>query len=206
MYKLKQLYQDTGSSADYVSQVSDLMVTLMQNLDSASVASAIEAVDTAAKNGKAIYVIGNGGSAAVASHFVNDMGVNSFVEGERSYRVYCLADNFASVTAVANDVSFEDIFKRQLQCDLLPGDVVIAMSVSGNSENITRAVEFANANGGVTIGMCGFEGGRLRELANHVIHFPASLDEYGPVEDGFSIVCHMISSYLSMARGRFLHH
>jgi D-sedoheptulose 7-phosphate isomerase len=80
------------------------------------------------------------------------------------------------------------------------------LSVSGNSPNVLRAVEYANGAGGTTVGLCGFDGGNLAKLAQHVILVPSSKDEYGPVEDAFSVVFHAVSSYLTMRRGRFLHH
>jgi D-sedoheptulose 7-phosphate isomerase len=206
MNQLKQAFEESSTASDYMSRVSGRMGELLRALDHEAVAEVAEIVDHAAENGRSIFVVGNGGSAAVASHFVNDMGVNSLVDGQVGYRVYSLTDNMSSLTAVANDASYEEVFKRQLQCSLEAGDVVIAMSVSGNSENVIRAVEYANDAGGYTIGFCGFDGGRLSKSAKHVVHIPSTLDEYGPVEDMFSIICHLVSSYLSMRRGRFLHH
>lgn len=206
MHRLQQHYEDAGTARDYVTGVSALMADMVRDLDAEAVSVVIDIIERAAADGRHIYVFGNGGSAAVASHFVNDLGVNSLMEGEPGYRIHCLADNAASVTAVANDASYEDVFVRQLRNYMAEGDVVIAMSVSGNSENVVRAIGYANENGGTTIGFCGFEGGRLGDAARHVVHVPSTRDEYGPVEDAFSIVCHLVSSYLTMRRGRFLHH
>jgi D-sedoheptulose 7-phosphate isomerase len=205
-YRLKTLFQTSQDATSYVRSAGKRMAELLSQLDHAAIGGVVHAVREAGRSGRSIFTIGNGGSAAVASHFVNDMGVNSWVDGQPGFHVQCLSDNFASVTAVANDVSFEDVFRRQLECNLKRGDVLIAMSVSGNSENIVRAVHHANESGAVTVGMCGFSGGRLAEIAQHLVHVRSTADEYGPVEDAFSVVCHMISSYLTMERGRFLHH
>ena len=206
MYRLKEHFDAADSAPDYVARVAGLMAGLVRGLDAGAVGNVIEIVERAVAEGRSIVTFGNGGSAVVASHFVNDLGVNSLVDGKPGCRVYCLADNAASVTAVANDVSYEDVFRRQLQCHMGPGDVVVAMSVSGNSENVVRAVQFANEQGGITVGFCGFDGGRLARAAQQVVHVKATGDEYGPVEDMFSIVCHLVSSYVTMRRGRYLHH
>jgi D-sedoheptulose 7-phosphate isomerase len=89
---------------------------------------------------------------------------------------------------------------------LQPGDLVLAMSVSGNSPNILKAVEYAKANGSKTVGLCGFDGGALSKSADVVVHIPSTKDEYGPVEDAFSVICHIVSGYLAMHIGRPLHH
>ena len=205
-YRLKAIFRQSTTAAEYVDQARKRMAELLGGLSSDTVGHVIDAIAAAGRAGRAVFTLGNGGSAAVASHFVNDMGVNSWVPGHPGFRVHCLSDNAASVTALSNDLSFDDVFRRQLECCLAAGDVVIAMSVSGNSENVIRAVECANERGAVSVGMCGFDGGRLSRVAQHVIHIPATPDEYGPIEDVFSVVCHMISGYLTMQRGRFLHH
>jgi len=206
MYRLKELYEKAPDATGYAEGFLRLASEMMASLDSNAVAKVAETIEKAGASERTIYTIGNGGSAAVASHFVNDMGVNCYVDGTTQFRVVCLADNIASMMAVANDLSYEDIFRRQLECTMVQGDVLIAMSVSGNSENVIRAVEYANDNGAETIGLCGFSGGRLAEIAQQVIKVGSTEDEYGPVEDAFSVICHSVSGYLCMKRGRFLHH
>ena len=111
-----------------------------------------------------------------------------------------------SVTAIGNDSAFEDIFEMQLRGRVGAGDVVYAMSVSGNSENLVRALEHARGAGATTIGICGIDGGRMKGRCDIVLHIPTTPDEYGPVEDIFSVLDHMIATYLAMRRGRALHH
>jgi D-sedoheptulose 7-phosphate isomerase len=203
--KLQEIFQTAASTADYVRQAAQRTAELVASLDAERIAAAIEVIAEAGRRGRSIYLIANGGSAAVASHFVNDMGVNTWMSGQPGFRVFCLADNTATVTALANDLSYEDVFARQLQCALAPGDVVIAMSVSGNSPNILRGIEAANAAGAITIAFCGFDGGKLAAGADYTVHIPATRDEYGPVEDAFGVIAHIISGYLSMSRGRALY-
>jgi D-sedoheptulose 7-phosphate isomerase len=182
------------------------MARLVEAMDADAIATIAELVERAAEDGKSVFVMANGGSAAVASHFVNDMGVNSIVARKKGFRVISLTDNVESVTAVANDAGYDNIFLYQLQCMMEPGDLVIGLSVSGNSENIVRAIEHANANGAHSVGLCGFDGGRLAKAATTVMHFPSTRDEYGPVEDAFSVVFHAVSGFLTQKRGRALHH
>jgi len=206
MYKLKQLFKESESVAEYAIGYGRRVAELLENLDATAVKNVVDVIERASVENRTIFVTGNGGAAAAASHFVNDLGPNSLVPDQPGFRVFSLTDNAASVTAIANDVGYESIFAYQLQSVMQKGDVVIAMSVSGNSENIIRGVEYANQHGGYTIGWTGFEGGRLTRVCDICIRIPTTRDEYGPVEDMFSILGHIISGYLTMKRGRNLHH
>jgi D-sedoheptulose 7-phosphate isomerase len=154
----------------------------------------------------AIYFIANGGSAAIASHWVNDLLVGAQLGNNPGFRAYCPTDNSASVTAIGNDSCFENIFAAQLRVQLQPGDVVYAMSVSGSSENIVRGLQAAIEKGATTIGISGMAGGRMLALCNIAIHLPCTADEYGPVEDMFSVLEHLIAGYLTMKGGKMMHH
>ena len=136
--------------------------------------------------------MGNGGSAASASHWVNDLTRWR----AKPFRAISLVDNAAIVTAYANDEGFEHIFRMQLQNLMTPGDAVVAISASGNSPNLVSALDYANAVGGVTIGLTGFSGGALREIANSGVHVPSEIGEYGPVEDAHMILGHLVTERL----------
>ena len=204
--KLKSCFDHARDASSYFASVRDVMTAMVSRLDIAGVERLAQIIEEVREAERMIYTLGNGGSAAVAAHFVNDMGVNSLVDGERGYRIVSLADNIPSITAVANDVSFDEIFSRQLRSNLTQGDLVIGLSASGNSENVVRALEYAHTRGARTFAMSGFLGGRLREVAQDGIHIPSTFDEYGPVEDAFSVILHMVSSWLTMKQGRALHH
>ncbi|MEN6414171.1 MAG: SIS domain-containing protein [Veillonellales bacterium] len=142
---------------------------------------------------KRIYVIGNGGSAATASHYVCDFGKGTTVTGEKRLKIMSLNDNVAHMTAIANDISYQDVFKEQLENLLEPEDILLCISASGNSPNLVEAVNYANSINVTTIGILGFNGGKLKELtqANIVVdNF-----NYGQVEDIHLIVGHVISQY-----------
>ena len=203
---LEALFETSNSPTEYAAGFLARMAELMKTIDIEAIAKVVDAIDRAQQENRAIFCIGNGGSAAVASHIVNDLCPNSLVKGKRGFRAFSLTDNVESLTAIANDSGFENIFSAQLECDMQPGDVVMAFSVSGNSENIIRAIDYANENGATTIGLVGFEGGRLVEKCKHVVLVPTTHDEYGPVEDIFSNIGHIITGYLAMKHGRKLSH
>jgi len=203
---LETLFANASDSRDYAAGVLRRMVEIYQSLEATKVAEFIRILDRAIDEGNAIFIIGNGGSSAAASHMVNDLCVNNFVEGAPTVRAFSLTDNVPSLTAVANDLGYENIFLRQLQQLMRPRDVVLALSVSGNSRNIVKAIEYANANGAVTVGISGFDGGWLAEHAGFAIHVPSTPDEYGPVEDVFATLGHIASGYLTLKRGLRLSH
>ncbi len=206
MPKLTDLYEKSPSPAAYVSGFLTNMADVVQRLDPEATAKLIDLVETASHNDKSIILAANGGSAAVSTHWVNDLSANSVVEGQPGFRTISLTDNASSITALGNDASFDEIFVIQLKANMRPGDVVIFMSCSGNSPNLVNAMEYANANGGVTVACTGFDGGKLKDMAQLSLHVPTTKDEYGPVEDMFSVIMHIVTGYLTMKRGRHLYH
>lgn len=142
-----------------------------------------------------IFIMGNGGSAATASHFVGDFNKGLGLGREKRFRFIALNDNMSTVLSLANDVSYEDIFVEQLKNFLDPEDLVIAISGSGNSENILRAVNFAKQSGSQVIGLTGFDGGRLDQLSDIHLHVP--IDNMQIVEDIHLIFNHLMMSILS---------
>ncbi len=144
---------------------------------------------------RTIFVMGNGGSAATASHWACDLNKGCFSHNRKRLRILCLNDNMPTILAYANDISYEDVFVEQLKNFFAPGDVVIGISGSGNSKNVLKAIEYANRNRGVTIGLCGFDGGKLY----HMVHVPLliSIHDMQKVEDAHTIITHMTMQRLS---------
>ena len=206
MHRLKQLYDLADGPAQYAAAYFARVAEVMAAVDPAAVAAVVEALEETIERGNSIFVVANGGSAAVASHFVNDAVAGASIDGAAPIRAFSLVDNVESVTALANDRGYENIFSEQLKTLMRPGDLVLAMSVSGNSENLARALEWAAGHGGRTVAWTGFDGGRLASLADLSINMPTARDEYGPVEDMFSILEHAVMTFLAMKRGRRLHH
>jgi len=150
----------------------------------------INILHNARRNYKNIFIMGNGGSASTASHFVWDLAKNTRKGGWPEFRVIGMTDNMAIVTAYANDEGYETVFAQQLNSLLEPNDVVIAISGSGNSPNVIRAVELANKRGAITIGMTGLTGGKLKQLAQHVIY--VENNKIDQVEDIHLILEHIV--------------
>lgn len=140
---------------------------------------------------KQIFIMGNGGSASTASHFCCDFNKGSSYGFEKRFKFICLNDNVPGMMAYANDISYDDIFVEQLKNFFQPGDYVIGISGSGNSKNVLKAIEYAKVSGGVTIGLTGFGGGKLKELADYSVNM--GVDDMQISED-----LHMMMDHLSM--------
>lgn len=140
---------------------------------------------------KCVWLIGNGGSAATASHMMNDLCKCTLVDGQPRFRAMALTDNVPLLTAIANDVDYADVFVEPLRTHLRKGDVLIALSGSGNSANVLRAVAYAKDAGALTIGLCGKPGGMLAKSADLTVIVPA--DRIGQQEDGHLILGHTLA-------------
>jgi len=144
--------------------------------------------------GSTVFTVGNGGSAATASHFACDLAKGTITPGRPRFRVMALTDNTPLMTAWSNDVAYEDVFAEQLSGLIGRGDVVVAFSGSGNSPNVLRAVELAHRRGGITIGFSGFTGGRLSTLVDVPVVVPCDCMEQ--IEDVHITLCHLICTVL----------
>lgn len=143
--------------------------------------------------GRHIFVMGNGGSAATASHFVCDFAKGSGVKGKKKFKVIGLTDNIPMMTALGNDISYDEIFSAQLEVLLEKDDLVIVITGSGNSNNILRALEYAKANGAKTIALTGFSGGKVKDLADKTLIVPS--DNMERIEDLHLILEHLLHLY-----------
>ena len=179
-----------GTADAYLSRLTDVLL----RLDREQIDNGIRLVAEAWQSGRQIITLGNGGSSLTALHFINDWNKSVFMSTGQPFRGRSLVDNVGLVMAYGNDNSFADIFFEQLKNVLVEGDLVIAISGSGNSENVIRAIQYANDHGGVTLGLCGYRGGRLRQLAQHVIW--ANIDDMQLAEDAHFIFGHMVMQRL----------
>jgi len=143
-------------------------------------------------------VLGNGGSAATASHIATDWCKTAQRNGKRLLRCMSLTDNVAFMSAIANDLGYDEVFSRQLESYLRRGDVVVLISGSGNSPNVVNAARFAKKKGAVTIAMTGFSGGKLRRLADVCLHIDS--DQYGVIEDLHMAAGSILAFYLKQRR------
>ena len=178
----------------------DYLTSVLKTIDTREIGQFIETLLDARERGATIYFIGNGGSAATASHFANDIaiGTNSY---EKPFRAVSLTDSNAIITAVGNDFGFEEIFVRQLRVLGRAGDVVVAISASGNSPNLIRAFDYAKSIGIKTVAITAFDGGKIKQIADEGVHVPTAPKEYGPAEDAHMVLDHLVGAYLM----RFIH-
>jgi D-sedoheptulose 7-phosphate isomerase len=179
-----------ASSPSFAGTYSDQLIQTIQTIDSAKVSQAIEWLRDARNQGKAIFVAGNGGSAATASHFVCDMIKGASLGRPSRFRIQALHDNMPALTAYANDIHYQDAALEQLKNFAAPGDIYMAISGSGNSPNVIRAMDYANSLGLKTIALTGRDGGKLGPLAQLNIQVPEQ--HMGRIEDAHHIICHMM--------------
>lgn len=182
---------------DYKKQIEEYFenfVIALNKVDTDEIVKVLKLIEVTAKNNKSIYVIGNGGSASTASHIQNDLGNTvSQINGKR-LKVYCLSDNIATITAIANDYSYDEIYRMQLKGKLEAGDILIAISGSGNSHNVLNAVEYAKSVKTKIVAMTGFDGGKLNKLADYNLNVP--IDNMQISEDVHMIFNHLITHVL----------
>jgi len=190
----------TKDPADFAGVYLDYLTSVLKTIDTREIGQFIETLLDARERGATIFFIGNGGSTATASHFANDIaiGTNSY---EKPFRAVSLTDSNAIITAVGNDFGFEEIFVRQLRVLGRPGDVVVAVSASGNSPNLIRAFDYAKSIGIKTVAITAFDGGKMKQIADEGVHVPTAPKEYGPAEDAHMVLDHLVGAYLM----RFIH-
>jgi D-sedoheptulose 7-phosphate isomerase len=181
---------------DYLAEITNCL----KELDTQKLELAIDMLMEAYKNDRKVFIFGNGGSASTASHMACDLGKGTlqrvYDHTERRLRVISLTDNVALMTAFANDVSFDDIFVQQLRNLVETDDLVIALSGSGNSKNVVKAIEYAKSCGAKTIGLLGFmTGGKLGGLVDCPVIVKSN--HYGPIEDVQLILNHLIASWIA---------
>ena len=173
--------------------MNELQATI-ERLPEEPIEEAIQLLASARLERRQVFIMGNGGSASTSTHFVCDLAKNTRHADLPSFRVIGLADNMAIVSALANDEGYDQVFAQQLAAHLQPGDIVIAISASGNSPNVVNAVEMANCMGATTIGLTGFDGGRLKTLVDLDVHVASTVIEH--VEDIHLMLEHLICKEL----------
>ena len=192
----KEWLPNTKTHSDFLSAYWEGCKIIIDNIDNQVIADAVNALFTAWKKGKTVFVFGNGGSAGNASHFAADLAKTTMVPGKSRLRAFCLSENVSMLTAWTNDEGWGSVYEGQLQGYHQPGDVCIALSVhggsmSGNSgqwsQNLMRGLQYAKNNGGINIGISGFNGGTFPQVCDHTIVVP--LDSTAHIE-AFQMVIH----------------
>lgn len=174
------------------------MAKAAKSVDRKKLAQAAAALEKTYASGAALFVCGNGGSALISSSFVCDHSKLIQTDTCVTPRVFSLSDNLAMITAIANDISYDDVFVYQLRTAAKPGDMLLTISSSGDSENVVRAAKWASENGLMVISFTGFSGGRTARLADINLHVDA--DNYGIIEDTHQSLMHILAQYIRMSR------
>lgn len=177
----------------------DREIEVYRRLDLESVNIVMGVLEKARLSGKNIFTCGNGGSAATASHYAGDFNKGVNEHQDIKYNFECLSDNVPVMMAVANDISYEEVFRFPLRNKMKKGDILIGISGSGNSKNVVNAMKYAKEIGGITIAIVGYGGGRMKEIADYNIH--VDINDMQISEDIHMILDHMMMWVLSYGQG-----
>ena len=169
---------------------------ILEKIDLDTLNSIVRVMVDTFENDNTVYVVGNGGSASTASHMQSDFSLTIRHVTDFRPKVVALTDNIPLLTSIGNDFSYDDIFVEQMRGKIRDKDTLIAISASGNSPNVVKAVEYANKVGGCTISFTGFDGGILHDIVDHSLHTKNPEGDYGPIEDVHLILNHLIVNYL----------
>ncbi len=179
--------------SDFLKSYKEKSLAALEKISENDVAQLIELLFAAREAGRQIFLCGNGGSAATASHFANDLGKGASWGHDKRFRVLALTDNVSWMTALANDTDYSQIFVEQLKNYARPKDVLIAFSGSGNSPNVLEVVQWANQNSMLTVGITGRPGGKLGEVARYPVFVESS--HMGHIEEGHFLIQHLVGYY-----------
>ena len=199
MKTFEKLYQSSSNITAFAQGYFNHLKSVLDKFDLHSLTQLEAEFEDARKNGNTIFVAGNGGSATTASTMPNDLGFDIFKRTvlKNPFRVLALTENNALITAIANDVGYDNAFISQLKIHYRNGDKLLAISASGNSENVVRAANWVNEQGGKVIGFVGFEGGKIKAISDVVIHAKTEAGEFGPVEDLHLIINHVLAHWFT---------
>lgn len=183
---------------EFISEYFEEVGKILMGINKKDIEEITDLIYRAYLNERTIFILGNGGSATTASHFACDLGKGTLArvydQSERRFRVVSLTDSIPTITAYANDLSFDDIFVQQLRNLVHKGDVVISITGSGNSKNVIKAIKYARECGAITIGLLGFDGGKIKKQLDKYVIVPSN--HYGRIEDVHLILEHAITDYL----------
>ena len=197
MNNLENAFAEVSTIGQYSRRYFSYLVEVLESVDEIEINKLGDVFESARANGNTIFVAGNGGSATTATTMANDLGFDIIKKTgtDKPFRVFSLVDNNSVVTAISNDVGYENIFVNQLKIHYRPGDCLIVISASGNSLNVLKAAEWIRSKGSTIIGLLGFSGGKLIELCDVKIHVKTEPGEYGPVEDAHLIMNHILAHW-----------
>jgi D-sedoheptulose 7-phosphate isomerase len=183
------------TASEFTRSYFDRVTDILRMMDLAAANDVAQLFEATRLRGGTVYFIGNGGSASTASHFATDFGIGSHTL-DPPLRVSSLTDNAAVLTATGNDFGYDEVFVRQLRVIASPGDVLVAISASGNSPNLVAAFDYAVTVPMTTVAFVAFDGGRIGKSADLCLHVPTDIGEYGPAEDAHLMLNHALSLFI----------
>jgi len=197
MNNLEKAYDRVSSIGKFSKEYFLYLSQVLESIEEDEINKLGDLFESARESGNTIFVAGNGGSSTTATTMANDIGFDILKKTgvDKAFRILSLVDNNSVVTAIANDVGYENIFINQLKIHYRSGDSIIFISASGNSPNIIKAAQWVKSKGGTIVGFLGFTGGELIDLCNIKIHVKTKPGEYGPVEDAHLIMNHILAHW-----------
>ena len=197
MNNIDMLCNNSQSAGAFAQGYFNYLKQVLDSITPESIDKFVEEFKNARTTGNTIFVIGNGGSATTATSMANDIGFDIIKKcgTDKAFRVLALTDNTSVITAIANDVGYENVFLNQLKVHYRSGDKLLAISASGNSPNVITAAEWVRKQGGCVISFIGFTGGKLKEISDVVVHVKSEVGEYGPVEDAHLVLNHILAHW-----------
>ena len=197
MNSIDSAFTEVSTIGEFSRKYFSYLLEVLKSIDEHEINKLADIFESARENGNTIFVAGNGGSASTATTMANDIGFDIIkkTKTNKPFRVFSLVDNNSVVTAISNDVGYENIFINQLKIHYRDGDSLIAISASGNSPNVIKAAEWVKLRGGTIIGFLGFTGGKLIDYCDTKIHVKSEAGEYGPVEDAHLIMNHILAHW-----------
>lgn len=190
---MSQVSKKIDPAVAYIRSYKQKSLGILEKLSEADITKLIDLLSDARESKRQVFICGNGGSASTASHFANDLGKGASFGREKKFRVLSLTDNVSWITALANDTDYSQVFVEQLKNYAQLNDLLIVFSGSGNSPNVLRAVEWANQNGLLTVGVTGRPGGKLGQVAQYPIFVESS--HLGHIEEGHFLIQHLVGYY-----------
>lgn len=200
MNNINKIFSQSKSPGEFAKGYFNYLKQVLDAIDTKSIDSLVAVFEEARLNGNTIFIAGNGGSATTATSMANDLGFDVIKKTgtDQPFRVFALTDNTSVLTAIANDVGYENVFLNQLKIHYRKGDKFLAISASGNSPNVVVAAEWVKKQGGEVISFVGFKGGKLKEISDVIVHVGAEAGEYGPVEDAHLVLNHILAHWFQI--------
>jgi len=197
MHNIDTAFQRSNNAGEFAHGYFAYLKSVLDSIVPESINQLAAELDEARANGNTVFIAGNGGSAATATTMANDIGFDIIKKTgtDKPFRMFALTDNTSVITAIANDVGYENVFLSQMKIHYRPGDKLLAISASGNSANIVSAAEWVKRQGGRVIGLLGFDGGKLKNICDVTVHVKSVAGEYGPVEDAHLILNHVLAHW-----------